>query len=101
MFHGGLLGRSHTDCFNETTDLLQSPDETAHHRYSFHPVQMGISRALEKRWVENDCSAEKEVIPITLTWVSSSAAYLHTVECVNLISLLLFRSLSPVFHLLF
>lgn len=40
---------THTDCSNETTDQLQSPDETAHHTYSFHQVlQMGISRALEK-----------------------------------------------------
>lgn len=31
------------------TDQLQSPDETAHHTYSFNQVpQMGISQALEK-----------------------------------------------------
>lgn len=68
---------------------LMKPHTTDIHfiqyRWAFHKL-------LKKRSVENDCSAEEEVIPITLTWVSSSAAYLHTAECVNLISLLLFLS---------
>lgn len=80
------------DRSNETTE---SPDETAHHTYSFHPVlQTGISQAPEKRcW--------KRLFSWGSAWLFPSHWHgfhlqQHTyTQCVNLISLLLLLSLSP------
>lgn len=92
--HGGLLGGSHTtDCTNETSDPLLSPHETAHHRYSFHPVpQTGIS------WnaVEIGRLVEREpAFSITLTWFSSSA-HTRTQRSVWISLAYFFLSLCPL-----